>query len=77
MPPRSLPFTVDPWGASYRELDLARIHAMVDEPDSAIARLEHLLAIPGDVTPALLRLDPAWAPLRGDPRFQRLVGTSP
>jgi tetratricopeptide (TPR) repeat protein len=41
--------------------------------DEAITYLEQLLAIPSDVSVPLLRVDPWWGPLRGNPRFERLL----
>jgi serine/threonine-protein kinase len=69
-----LPYSRDAWGGGYRELELARIYTILGERDSAFARLEHVLSVPMDFTPALLRIDPWWAPLRGDPRFRGLAG---
>ena len=60
---------------------LARVAARVGEPDRAITTLQKLLSIPYEgplasnvhLTPALLRLDPMFDPLRKDPRFEKLA----
>ena len=68
-----LPVTREAFRGYRHEHDLARIYTMVGEADTAVSRLEYLLSIPGWLTPAWLRVDPAWDPLRGNPRFERLV----
>ena len=68
-----------------RPLDiLARVAARIGDSDRSISTLEKLLSIPYEaplaanppLTPALLRLDPMFDPLRKDPRFQKLVAAS-
>ena len=60
-------------GPTYEE-NLASVEVMVGEKNRAIPRLEHLLTVPyiNCVTPALLRLDPKWDPLRGVFCFHKL-----
>ncbi|MHC4579646.1 MAG: protein kinase domain-containing protein [Planctomycetota bacterium] len=55
---------------------LAWIYATVGEKEAALDLLERLLATAylESLTASLLRLDPAWDPLRDHPRFQALLG---
>ena len=75
-----LPSAKDPvWGPADEE-NLALVQMMFGENSRAISNLTHLLQTPycswlyspSAITPALLRLDPIWDPLRSDPAFQKL-----
>jgi tetratricopeptide (TPR) repeat protein len=54
---------------------LAQIYAWTGEYDEAFRLLDHLLTIPNGLTVPILKLDPAWDPLRGDPRFEKIVAS--
>ena len=78
------PSTKDRVNGPTREEGLALIQTMVGEHSRAISILTRLLQTPyggrlygTPVTPALLRLDPFWDPLRSDPAFQKLCEDKP
>jgi serine/threonine protein kinase/predicted Zn-dependent protease len=79
-----LPRAKDPVTGPALEQNLAFIQMLFSENSRAISTLTQLLQTPYNntffappmvVTPALLRLDPFWDPLRSDPRFQKLAAS--
>jgi hypothetical protein len=61
------------------ETVLAVARGRLGEAEVAIAAVKQLLEKPGEtsLTPAMLRIDPHWDPLRSDPRFQELANGKP
>jgi serine/threonine-protein kinase len=68
-----LPIAEDALTGPYVQLQLVRIYILTGEADLALDLLEPLLRIPFYLSPAWLRLDPAFEPLRGNPRFEGLA----
>jgi serine/threonine-protein kinase len=70
---RLTPVSRDAYRAPYIQHQLARIYLLLGEPERAIDMLEPLLRMPYMLSPGWLRVDPTFDPLRGNPRFRRLV----
>jgi serine/threonine-protein kinase len=69
-----MPISKEAWRGTFRLLDLAKVYTIVGEQDLALDALDELLSKPTDaISAALLTIDPAWAPLRQNPRFGDLL----
>src|SRR6476620_5692277 len=68
-----LPESQDALDGPRATADLAQIYAWTGEFDEAFRLLDHLFAVPSNLTVPMLKLDPAWDPLRQDPRYQALI----
>jgi TolB-like protein/Tfp pilus assembly protein PilF len=53
----------------------ALLCARVGETDLALEQLEAVTKIPGGPSYGELRLDPMWDPLRGNPRFEKIIAS--
>ena len=54
---------------------LAQVYTWTGDRDRAIETLQKLVAMPGYTNYGRLKLHPLWAPLRGDPRFEKIVNS--
>ena len=68
-----IPATRDGYIGPYFQHVLARTYLVVGEPEKALDELEPLLKMPYFLSPGWLRIDPAFDPIRNNPRFQKLV----
>ncbi|HEY1770484.1 MAG TPA: FlgO family outer membrane protein [Chthoniobacterales bacterium] len=55
--------------------NLALIYAWTGEKDRALDQLARSAALPGGITYGELKKMPQWDPLRGDPRFEKIVAS--
>jgi tetratricopeptide (TPR) repeat protein len=54
---------------------LAQVYAWSGDRDRAIELVQKLLTMPGYTNYGRLKLHPLWSPLRGDPRFEKIVNS--
>ena len=69
-----LPVSKDAYDGPLIATKLAVIYAQVGELERAYEMLVDLMKLPNGPTPGTLRIEPEWDPLRGDPRFEKLLG---
>jgi eukaryotic-like serine/threonine-protein kinase len=69
------PFPGDAWNGPFYQEQVGRLDVLIGQPERALDQLEPLLRVPYTLTAAQLRTDPDFVPLRGNPRFARLIAT--
>jgi TolB-like protein len=67
---------VDPENGYYIVFQAIRINLALGRLDPALELLSGLLTNPGYISPAWVRLDPMFRPIRGHPRFEALAAGS-
>src|SRR5437870_6632 len=69
------PNVKDEFTEPYVKMCFAIISTWTGERELALGQLEALTKTPGSHTYGSLRLSPFWDPLRGDPRFEKIVAS--
>ena len=70
-----VPFSKDAIDWADLILNLAVIYAWTGEKDLALKQLAEAAQLPSSLNYGSLRLHPDWDPLRGDPRFEKIVAS--
>jgi TolB-like protein/class 3 adenylate cyclase/Flp pilus assembly protein TadD len=70
-----LPVTQDSLTGSLLAVNLAVIYTWTGEKELGLEQLEMSTRVPSIVNYGTLRLHPFWDPLRGDPRFDKIVAS--
>ncbi len=67
------PYTEQTVSNTYFRRVISRAYVVMGEQEKALDLIEELLQRPGELSPGWLRLDPEYAPLKGNPRFEKLI----
>jgi len=67
------PISKDGYAGPYYVHIAARGMIQIGDQDRAIDLIQQFLSTPYHVSPAWLRIDPTFAPLKGNPRFQKII----
>jgi TolB-like protein/class 3 adenylate cyclase/Flp pilus assembly protein TadD len=70
-----LPVSKDAIDGAALAINLAQIYAWTGEKDRAIEQIATVERAPSTLSYGLLKLHPYWDPLRGDPRFEKIVAS--
>jgi TolB-like protein/class 3 adenylate cyclase/Flp pilus assembly protein TadD len=70
-----LPISKDAIDGTFLAVNLAQVYVWTGEKDLAIAQIEAAERVPNQLSYGLLKLHPTWDPLRGDPRFEKIVAS--
>jgi TolB-like protein/class 3 adenylate cyclase/Flp pilus assembly protein TadD len=70
-----LPISKDAITGVALAVNLAQIYAWTGEKDLAIEQIAQVERVPNTLSYGLLKLHPYWDPLRGDPRFEKIVAS--
>ena len=70
-----MPVTTDIYDGALVYEGLAQVYAWSGDLDHAFEAVEKLLSMPGYTNYGRLKFHPLWAPLRKDPRFDKLINS--
>jgi TolB-like protein/tetratricopeptide (TPR) repeat protein/predicted Ser/Thr protein kinase len=68
-----LPVSKEAWRGAHQLYYLAQVYTIVGETAKATNILRQLLTQPSEFSPALVRIDPTWDPLRNTPEFKKML----
>ena len=67
------PISEDAYDGPIIAEDVAIIYAWTNQPDVAFEQLNTVIKMPSGINYGDLKTNPAWDPLRKDPRFDKLL----
>jgi TolB-like protein/Tfp pilus assembly protein PilF len=70
-----MPVSTDIYDGALVLEGLALVYTWTGDRDRAIELVQKLLTMPGYINYGRLKFHPLWAPLRGDPRYDRIVSS--